>query len=536
MRTWLSGLVIFLGLMVPLAPVGAQGATSGMDDGLVLQTSLAYLQARASQFGIRNASQEFQLRKVVRDSLGQTHVRLDQVYRGVPVWGNQLIVHLDENGAPQSVNGTYLPGINISTHAALSADEARTAATRHHPGPLAAIPEAGLVIYPRNGQAQLAYRVVLSDDETPRRIVVFVDAWTGQIVFSYNDLRSLLPSTKPVLRSAMASASAPDAPEPAMAATGTGNSLYSGTVTITTAHAFFRYRMVDPSRGGLSTSDMRNRLFGGGRIFADRDNVWGDGTTSDRASAGVDAHFGAEMTWDYYFAVHGRNGIFDDGVGSRSRVHYATNYNNAFWSDGCKCMTYGDGDGSFFSPLTSLDVAGHEMTHGVTSATADLIYSGESGGLNEAMSDIFGTMVEFYAAAHGATKTPNYLIGEDIFTPGTPGDALRYMSNPTQDGHSIDSYSDYFDGINVHYSSGIANIAFYLLAEGGTHPDGGVVTGIGRSAAEQIFYRALSVYMVPSETFSAARASTIQAATDLFGAGSQQVTSVGQAWDAVAVP
>ncbi|MBI5627857.1 MAG: peptidase M4 family protein, partial [Candidatus Rokubacteria bacterium] len=155
--------------------------------------------------------------------------------------------------------------------------------------------------------------------------------------------------------------------------------------------------------------------------------------------------------------------------------------------------------------------------------------------LNEAMSDIFGTMVEFYAADHGATKEPNYWIGEDVYTPGTPGDALRYMDNPTQDGASIDSYKDYYNGIDVHYSSGIANIAFYLLAEGGTHPDGGAVTGIGRSAAERVFYLALTAYMSPSETFAMARTHTMQAAIELFGAGSQEVVSVGQAWSAVGV-
>ncbi len=533
MRAWLGRVAIVLGLLGALAlPVGAQGATSGVDDGVAVRTSLSYLQTQASQWGIRNASQEFRLRQIVRDSLGQTHVRLDQVYQGVPVFGQQLIVHLDRSGAPQSVTGAYLAGIAVSTQPALSADQARTVATQHFPGPLAKTPEADLVLYPRDGQIHLVYRVVLSDDAAPRRIVAFVDAATGQIVHSYDDLHTLFRS--PALELA-AAGSTSAAPTPTVAATGIGNSLYSGTVTITTDFSGSTYRMIDPTRGGLSTRDMRNIRFLSGKIFTDTDNVWGNGETSDRASAGVDAHFGAESTWDYYLTVHGRNGIYDDGDGKVSRVHYGRRYNNAFWSDTCQCMTYGDGNGTLFSPLVSLDVAGHEMTHGVTSATADLIYSGESGGLNEAMSDIFGTMVEFFAAAHGATKTPNYWIGEDIYTPGTPGDALRYMDNPTQDGHSIDTYDDYVNGMNVHYSSGIANNAFYLLAEGGTHRLGGVVTGIGRSAAERIFYRALTVYMIPSETFSQARADTTQAAIDLFGSNSQAVISVGEAWSAVGV-
>ncbi|OGL15194.1 MAG: hypothetical protein A3F92_03270 [Candidatus Rokubacteria bacterium RIFCSPLOWO2_12_FULL_71_22] len=535
MKAWLGRTLVVLGLAAGLTlPAGAQGEAAGVDETTAVRASLGYLQARASDWGIRNAAQEFRLRTVVRDSLGQTHVRLDQVHQGVPVWGQQLIVHLGPSGAPLSASGAYLPRIAVSTRPVISADGARAVAAQRFPGPLADTPDASLLVYPGDGQVRLVYRVVLSDDETPRRIVAFVDATTGQLVSSYSDLRTLLPSGAAQLPTLEGPASA-SAPAPTVAATGTGFSLYSGTVSITTDEASGTFSLIDATRGSLRTSDMQNRRLGRGKTFTDADNLWGDGTTGDRASAGVDGHFGAEATWDYYLAVHDRNGIFDDGVGPLSRIHYSRRYNNAYWSDSCRCMTYGDGDGVTFSPLVSLDVAGHEMTHGVTSSTADLVYSGESGGLNEAMSDIFGTMVEFYAAANGATKTPNYLIGEDVFTPSNPNDALRYMDDPTQDGNSIDTYDDYVNGLDVHYSSGIANNAFYLLAEGGTHRLGGVVTGIGRSAAERIFYLALTGYMIPSETFAQARADTLQAATELFGAGSPEVTSVGQAWSAVGV-
>ena len=295
------------------------------------------------------------------------------------------------------------------------------------------------------------------------------------------------------------------------------------------------FSLLDSTRGGLSTNDLKNRGGSKGIIFTDADNIWGNSLNTDRATAGVDAHFGAEMTWDYYLNIHKRKGIYNNSIGTLSKVHYGNRYNNAYWSDSCRCMTYGDGDGISFSPLVGLDVVGHEMTHGVTSAVAGLIYNKQSGGLNEAMSDIYGTMMEFYSSTHGAAKTPNYLIGEDIYTPRVPGDALRYMDDPTRDGASIDTFLDYYDGIDVHHSSGIANNAFFLLAEGGTHRLGGVVTGIGRNKAEMIFFRALDVYMVPSETFSQARAHTILAATDLYGSGSPEVASVGQAWDAVAV-
>ena len=206
------------------------------------------------------------------------------------------------------------------------------------------------------------------------------------------------------------------------------------------------------------------------------------------------------MTWDYYKNVHGRTGIRGDGVGAYSRVHYGNGYVNAFWDDSCFCMTYGDGSGNA-NPLTSLDVAGHEMTHGVTSNTAGLNYSGESGGLNEATSDIFGTSVEFYA--NNSADPGDYLIGEkiDINGDGTP---LRYMDKPSKDGASADYWSSSVGSLDVHYSSGVANHFFYLLSEGSgaktingvnyNSPtyNGSTVTGIGRAKAEQIWFRALT--------------------------------------------
>lgn len=538
MKAGLSHIIMVLELVGSLAlPMGVQGGASSVDDALAVHTSLAYLHLRASEWGIRNAYAEFRLRQVVQDTLGQIHVRLDQVYQGVPVFGQQLIVHLDRDGVPQSITGVYLEGIAVSTQPVLSAQEARTVAQQRFPGALTKTPQAEMVLLPQEGEVRLVYRVVLHDEATPRRVVAFVDAISGEVVHSYNDLRTLLPARTRLGRAIGEPSPAAEAqpPGPTVAAVGTGHSLYSGTVSLTTDHRGSAFTMLDATRGRLRTSDMQNRSFGQGQLFTDADNNWGNGATSDRASAGVDAHFGAEQTWDYYLTVHGRIGIKDDGAGARSRVHYRKGYNNAFWSDACECMTYGDGNGTSFSPLVALDVAGHEMTHGVTSATADLIYDNQPGGLNEAMSDIFGTMVEFFAAAHGAAKTPNYWIGEDAYTPGTPGDALRYMDNPTQDDHSIDTFADYSNALDVHATSGIANNAFFLLAEGGTHRLGGVVTGIGRNAAERIFYRALTVYMIPSETFSRARAHTTQAAIDLFGLQSQQVISVGEAWSAVGV-
>ncbi|MFE7713392.1 M4 family metallopeptidase, partial [Streptomyces sp. NPDC057486] len=218
-------------------------------------------------------------------------------------------------------------------------------------------------------------------------------------------------------------------------------------------------------------------------------------------------------------------------------------YVNAFWSDSCFCMTYGDGAGNA-KPLTSIDVGAHEMTHGVTSNTAGLIYSGESGGLNEATSDIFAAAVEFWA--DNASDEGDYLVGEkiDIRGNGTP---LRYMDKPSKDGKSADAWYSGLGSIDVHYSSGPANHWFYLASEGSgvktvngvdydsPTSDGLPVTAIGRDAAAKIWYKALTTYMTSSTNYAAARTATLQAAADLYGLGSDTYMNTANAWAAINV-
>jgi Zn-dependent metalloprotease len=213
-------------------------------------------------------------------------------------------------------------------------------------------------------------------------------------------------------------------------------------------------------------------------------------------------------------------------------------------------MTYGDGDGVNYLPLVAIDIAGHEMSHGVTSRTAKLVYSGESGGLNEGNSDIFGAMVEYYA--NNAQNKPNYLVGERIYKVNNgvpnPTTALRYMFKPSIDGHSPDCYSAGIGNLDVHYSSGVANHFFYLLAEGPVVPTGfsltpsqlvcngnTALTAQGRDAASKIWYRALTVYMTSNTSYAGARTATLNAAADLYGAGSPQHNAVAAAWSAVSV-
>lgn len=239
----------------------------------------------------------------------------------------------------------------------------------------------------------------------------------------------------------------------------------------------------------------------------------------------------------------GRRGIWNNGVGARSRVHYGNAYVNAFW-DGTQ-MTYGDGANNA-RPLTSIDVAAHEMSHGVTENTANLNYSGDAGGLNEASSDIFGAAVEFHAS--NATDVGDYLIGEkiDINGNGTP---LRYMDQPSKDGKSPDCWSTNTKNLDPHYSSGALNHWFYMAAEGsGAKTINGLaynsptcggapaVTGAGRSNVEKVWYRTLSTKLTSSSTYAAARNGAIASAKELYGATSQTCKSVETAFNAISVP
>ena len=293
---------------------------------------------------------------------------------------------------------------------------------------------------------------------------------------------------------------------------------------------------------GNYTTDLNQATSGNGTTFTDADDVWGNGLQSNRQSAAVDAHYGAGKTYDYYNTQLGRAGIWNNGTGARSRVHYGQNYVNAFW-DGTQ-MTYGDGAGNA-APLVELDVAGHEMSHGVTENTAGLNYTGDAGGLNEATSDIFGTGVEWYT--NNPSDTPDYLIGEEININGN-GTPLRYMDKPSKDGGSKDCWSSSLGGLDPHYSSGPLNHWYYLASEGsGAKTINGVsynsptcnastVTGIGHLKVEKIWYRTLSTYLTSSSNYAAARTGVIKAAKDLYGVGSAECTAVDKAMGAISAP
>lgn len=479
--------------------------------------ALAHLDANALAVP-HDQDHTFAARDVIVDSSGEEHVRFDRRYRGLRVLGGDVVVHAQGDGAFKGVSLAFANPIQVDVTPTVSAEAAVTRARQQLLGSVTAVGAPELVVYAGEGAASLAYEVIVSgtlEGGAPSELHVVVDARGGEALDSWDGIETV---------------------------TGTGTGFFDGTVALETTLSGSTYKLTDPTRGGGSTVDMNNGTTGSGVLFADSDNSWGNGALTDRATIAVDAQYGGGATWDYYKLVHGRNGIKNNGAGATSRVHYNTNYNNAYWSDSCFCMTYGDGDGTTFSPFTAIDVTGHEMTHGVTSATAGLAYRGESGGLNEATSDIMGTMVEYYANL--ATDAPDYLIGEKLYKSNPSGTkALRYMYKPSLDGKSPDCYSSAVKRLDVHYSSAIANHFFYLLAEGSspsTGPasptcNGSSVGGIGRSAAARIWYRALTVYMTSRTAYADARKATVSAATDLFGAGSAQASAVAAAWSAVSV-
>jgi len=493
--------------------------------------SLDILRDRAAQRAIGNVD-EYQVRKVEIDELRMAHTRVRQTVDGIPVWEGEAIVHLDAEGRLTTVTDDLKETVAVNTKANISEKQALRYAMNAYSGKarMTDSPQIEMYVYRAADRDHLVYRV-----ETPRldgsadtsAPVVFVDAHTGEIVDGYDNLQ-----------------------------TGTGSSLYSGTVNISTSVSGANYYMEDTTRrqGTFNMNNTGNTSTGTGGTqsrYTDADDNW----TATNARAGVDAHYGAAKTFDYYQTVHGRNGIDGNyGPGTTtaaangvsivaSRVHFGSGYNNAFWYQ--NMMSYGDGDGTTFSPLTSTDVCGHEMTHGVTERTANLTYSKESGALNESWSDIMGAMVELYADG-GVVTTNTWLIGEDIYTPGTAGDALRRMDNPNAvgdpDHYSLRLYqgtctpSNANDQCGVHTNSSISNHAYYLMAAGGTNRVSGVaVTGIGGTDAAKIFYRALTVYMTASTNFAGARTATLNAATDLFGASSAQYNTVATGWCAVGV-
>jgi len=488
-------------------------------------------------------SGDLDLRHAEADTLlsGRTHVRLQQLHRGVPVYGASLTRQTDDIGATLSIFGTTYSSIDIDARPVLTIDEAVAivaARSGVHLGP-ERLPT--LVVLPVQDGFRLAYRASAFTAEGGTEF--FIDARDGAILEKLDAAHR-------------------------QSAVGIGTGVLGDQKKMSVSSATGSFTTSDLLRPpSLITFDMRENLtrtldFLNGRITlgsadraVDSDNTWTDG-------ASVDAHAYAGYFYDYYFKRFGRRGIDDnnfrmlslvhtvprDAVRAQSNAVIGTFYLNAFYA-GSGVMVYGEGlpgnvtaGGQQWNFLSgALDVVAHELSHGVTDYTSGLIYRNESGALNESFSDMMGTAVEFYYQPPGSgAMQADYLIAEDVITPG----GIRSMENPAAYGQP-DHYSRRVilplssDNGGVHINSGIPNQAYYLAIEGGTNRTSGLsVQGVGVKNREQIektIYRAFTQMMPSNATFAVARAVTIQAATDLYGASSAATRAMTQAWTAVGV-
>jgi len=348
--------------------------------------------------------------------------------------------------------------------------------------------------------------------------------------------------------------------------TGTGNSQYNGQVPIQTTLSGSTYKMLDATRGvggtfgGMAITNANHAPESNptpGTIYTNSSNTWGDGlqyvnggstTNANGQTAAVNALWGLMNTYDTLKNVLGWQSLDGNNTATYIAVHVDTLYDNAFFEPGCKCMYIGDG-GTSFNNLGSIDVIGHEMGHGVTDATSNLTYSGESGGLNEATSDINGEMVEAYGRAGGTgTVIPatgnDWVMGREISKSGTP---LRWMYKPSKDGKSPNAWSSTLGTLNVHYSSGPNNRMFYFLSQGSSSDSASeyyssylvktprAMTGIGNDKAFRIWFKANTTKFTASTNYADARNKVLAAAEELYGVGSKEATAVKRAYAAINV-
>ncbi|WP_224243249.1 M4 family metallopeptidase [Hyalangium gracile] len=467
---------------VPFMIEGRLGSASGSVLGLSAlnahgQVSSA-LPGIAAAFRMKAA--DLIVRRINTDERGNSHIRYQQLKNGLLVAGEELVVHVDKAGNIFAANGTARDGESVSAKPAIAPEAARNAALRSLSvlGRRIEVEGEPRLVYVRTGADQklkLAYELMVVGEgrDLPIRERTYISAADGSLLEKRSEIHTAL-----------------------------NRALYSANNGTSLPGTLKR------SEGGAATGDNH-----------------------------VDTNY-ARLgdTYNCYKTLFNRDSYNNAGAQLKSTVHYSTNYVNAYWNG--TQMVYGDGNGTTSIALgLDADVTTHELTHAVTSSESNLTYSGQSGGLNEAMSDIFAAVCESWASGTWSTGADIWKVGEDVWTPATAGDALRYMDDPRKDGVSLDFFADYTSSTDVHYSSGIANLAFTLLSKGGTHPRGRStvsVTGIGVEKAARIFYKANVDLMTASTTFAQAKTYTEQAATQL-GYSAADVASVSAAWQAVGV-
>jgi len=449
----------------------------------------------------------FEIERVDVDKLGTKHYRVKLFVDGIPVYGTSLIVHTDNKGNVYSINGQaddsiptdiWNKKIKVSDKKAVKAAE-DFLGMKSNKTNYTTEPTAATYLYNFKGDWQVVQIVTLRFmGAKPGNWKIFVNAETGKVIDSFNAITDA-------------------------AATGTGVGVNGQTRNLNLDYSNSKYSLTDLTKGAtIYTYNMNNSSndYGlPGTLVTDTDTNF----NSTVQGAAVDAHYNIGLTYDYYKNNHNRNSYDNAGAAIKSSVHFGSSYNNAYWN-GVQ-MVYGDGDGSVFKALSAaLDVVAHEFTHAVTEKTADLEYRSQSGALNESMSDVFGYFVEGDLA--------DWQMGEDCYTPNTPGDALRDLRTPTlydqpdnMSGYITSPETEAGDWGGVHTNSGIPNKAFYLLAS----------TINDNSKTSKIYYRALSTYLTATSQFVDARTALLQAATDLYGANGTEYTAVANAFTQVGI-
>jgi len=520
----------------------------------IAATSLGAASEWDQKIGALSVRGDLRVRVTMDDTMigGRTHTRFEQLHRGVLVWGAEVVRQSDNAGTLTAFGNLY-EGIEIETRPTLSAVAGRRALESAHPGGRLFPDEVELIVLPIAEADAMSYALVYRGQILAGTDVraVFVDAHTGAVRLDYSDRHS-------------------------QSVVGKGTGVLGDAKKMSVTGSGTNFQAQDALRPpALQTLDMKGDPLRIDNILvtgypntiratdyaADADNDWTDGGV-------VDAHVYTGYTYDYYFKRFNRRGLnnADTPVRSfvnlvrredlqRNRTIYGDDildyYINAFYLHP-GVMVYGVGlpanvtaGGQQYNNFAgALDIVAHELTHGVTRFTSNLIYRNESGALNEAFSDIMGTGTEFFFETPGSgQRQADYLNGEDIArgTPAFPLNGVRSMQNPGLFGDP-DHYSIRFTGTGdnggVHINSGIANHAFYLAIEGGTHRLGGRVTGVGalnREQIERVFYRAFTAFLGPSSNFAAARAATIQAARELYPTNAAVEAAITQAWNAVGV-
>jgi bacillolysin len=495
---------------------------------------------------------EYKEFQVENDQLGFTHARHQQYFKNTKVEFGTYVSH-SRNGKVESLSGDYKKiDDNFDVRPILSKDNALTAA-------LATVnaneymwntedaadyykktkgqfqPEGELVLIENfagnsqeeKNQVRLAWKFDIYATAPLSRAHVYIDAKNGEHIFSNAIIHHV-------------------------AVPGTLATRYSSTISATTDKVnATSYRLRDITRGGgVNTYNLaQGTRYNRATDFTDADNNWNNFNNAAKDNAALDGHTGAQATYDFFKNVLGRNSFNNSGGAINSYIHYSRSYVNAFW-DGAK-MTYGDGDGVSFDPLTSTDVCGHEIGHGVCTYTANLAYNKESGAMNEALSDIWGACVEYYFETQkGLTHPGTWAVGEDFDLRNIAVKGFRSMSNPKQFTDPNTYGGQYWvsqnctpsssnDYCGVHTNSGVLNYMFYLLTVGGTGTNdignAYTVVGIGIDKAAKIMYRMESNYMTSTTNYLAARTAAIAAANDLYPGNTQEVRSVTNAFYAVGV-